>query len=137
MRYSKGRALGGGIFDNKEIPDFLYTFKLGKGVVIKLHFLDPEVIFLLFISFRTYPPCTSTGAGFLRMDGTVLRFVCLPSIISFHTSLDSFFHAPTCSFLSIYLLIMFLALLIIFGTLIRNATIFRLEKANGDCSCSL
>jgi hypothetical protein len=100
----------------KRYPTFSTHSNWAKELSSNCIFWTPR-LFFLFISFRTYPPCTFTGAGFLRMDGTVLRFVCLPSIISFHTSLDSFSHAPTCSFLSIYLLIMFLALLIIFGLL--------------------
>jgi len=99
MRYSKGRALGGGIFDNKEIPDILYTFKLGKGVVIKLHFLDPEAIFYYSFPLEHTPRVLLPVLVFF---GWMAQFFIL---FAFHQSFpftqvfDSFSHAPLVHFL--------------------------------------
>ena len=53
----------GGIFYNKEIPDILYTLQIGQRSRHQTAFLGFRDFFIPFF-FRTYPPCTSIGAGF-------------------------------------------------------------------------
>lgn len=123
-------------FLTKRYPTFSTHSDWAKELSSNCIFWTPRLFFYSF-------PLEHTPRVLLPVQvfyGWMAQFFVLfafHQIISFRTTSWSFLSCATCSFLSIYLLIMFLALLYHFWTLIRNATIFRLEKANGDCSCSL